>query len=138
MEGLSRLYNVQIQHRACDLTDAAAREAFWETIRSRDLRFHLLINVAGIDFEGPFTERSPEELGTIVRLNVEAVVAMTRMVLPSRDKARTLRIVNVSSLAGFYPMPVAIGSEKKNVLPLPNSLWTQIRPAWASTSFFVM
>jgi short-subunit dehydrogenase len=105
-EGLRRLYNIGVRYAPCDLTDPAARERLWETIRAEGLQFHMLINVAGLDYEGPFAERSLEELSTIVRLNIESVVAMTRMVLQFRDQTRTLRIVNVSSLAGYYPLPV--------------------------------
>ncbi|MGE5598480.1 MAG: SDR family NAD(P)-dependent oxidoreductase [Bacteroidota bacterium] len=127
--GLSRLYNVDIQYFACNLTDPAAREALWETIRERGLQFHLLINVAGIDFEGPFAERRPDELDAIVRLNVEATVAMTRRVLEHRDKTRTLRIINVSSLAGFYPMPVkaVYAASKRFLLQFSLALRCELR-----------
>ena len=104
--GLTRLYGVYIYAWPCDLTDAEARQALWQQARSLGLRFHMLINVAGIDFEGPFIERSPIELQNIVRLNVEGTIDMARRVLPFRDPTRTLRIINVSSLASYYPMPV--------------------------------
>ncbi len=128
-EGLSRLYNVDIRCQACNLTDQAAREALWETIRTGSLRLHLLVNVAGLDFEGPFAERTPEELATIVRLNVEATVAMTRRVLAFRDKTRTLRIINVSSLAGFYPMPVkaVYAASKRFLLDFSLALHRELR-----------
>jgi hypothetical protein len=70
------------------------------------LRFHLLINVAGVDFEGNFDHRTINELQTILRLNVESTVETTRCALAYRDPARPLHIINVSSLAGFYPMPL--------------------------------
>lgn len=105
-EGLTRLSNVSVLHSPCNLADPAAREMFWETIRAKGLQFHFLINVAGLDYEGLFAERSAEELNAIIRLNIESVVAMTRMVLQHRDAARSLRIINVSSLAGFNPIPV--------------------------------
>jgi hypothetical protein len=104
--GIERLYGVEVLHQACDLTDAAGREALWQRIDQCRLCFHMLINVAGIDYEGPFDERRVDELRTIVRLNIEATVEMNRRVLPFRDPARTLRIVNVSSLASYYPMPI--------------------------------
>jgi short-subunit dehydrogenase len=66
----------------------------------------MLINVAGVDYEGLFSERRPEELRTIVRLNVEATIEMTRRALHYRDPIQPLHIINVSSLASFYPMPV--------------------------------
>lgn len=104
--GVERMYGVEVLCRPCDLTDAAARAALWQDIGRGGLCFHMLINVAGIDYEGPFDERRVDELCTIVRLNIEATVEMSRRVLPFRDPARTLRIVNVSSLAGYYPMPI--------------------------------
>lgn len=104
--GLERLYGVRVLHHACDLTDPAAREALWQHVRQMGLAFHFLINVAGRDFEGPFDERRVEELRTLLRLNIEATVEITRRVLAFRDPARTLRIINVSSLASFYPMPI--------------------------------
>ena len=91
-----------------DLPEEAlsAAAAGLEHVDRLGLRFHCLINVAGLDYEGPFGERKVGELRTIVRLNIESTVEMTRSILPFKDPARTLRIVNVSSLAAFYPMPV--------------------------------
>ena len=104
--GLTRLYGVEVLYHPCDLTDSAARDVLWQHISQLGLRFHALINVAGVDYEGPFGERSLNELRTIIRLNIEATVEMTRRILPLRDPMRTLRVINVSSLAGYYPMPV--------------------------------
>lgn len=104
--GLQRLYGVSVLTYTCDLTDPAARASMWADIARQGLRFHCLLNIAGIDYEGPFGERRVDELHTIVRLNIEATVAMTRAILEFRDPARTLRVVNVSSLAAYAPMPI--------------------------------
>jgi short-subunit dehydrogenase len=115
--GLERMYGVKVLRYAADLTDPDAREALWQHIGRLGLRFHFLLNVAGIDYEGPFNERKVDELRTILRLNVEATVEMTRRVLQHRDPSQTLRIVNVSSLAAFYPMPVkAVYASSKRFL----------------------
>jgi short-subunit dehydrogenase len=128
-EGLRRLYNVGIKYAACNLVDPAARQGLWDSIRSKGLQFHMLINVAGLDFEGPFAERSPEELAMIVRLNVESTVSMTRMILQFRDRARTLRIINVSSLAGYYPLPVkaVYAASKRFLLDFSLALRRELR-----------
>jgi hypothetical protein len=128
-EGLLRLHNVDVQYSACNLTDPAARGSLWETIGGRNLQIHALINVAGVDFEGPFAERSLGELNTIIRLNIESVVAMTRTVLQYRDKTRTLRIINVSSLAGFYAMPVkaVYAASKRFLLDFSRALHRELR-----------
>jgi short-subunit dehydrogenase len=91
----------------------------------------MLLNVAGIDYEGPFDERRVDELHTIIRLNIEATVAMTRCILEFRDPARTLRIVNVSSLAGYVPMPIkaVYAASKRFLLDFSLALHQELRAA---------
>lgn len=104
--GIERLYGVRVHTHAADLTDPDARERLWQHIERQGMRFHGLLNVAGIDYQGPFDERRVDEVQRILRLNVEATVEMTQRVLHRRDPSQTLRIVNVCSLAAFYPMPM--------------------------------
>lgn len=127
--GIERLYGVEALRHPCDLTDAAARRELWHHIDQSGLCFRMLINVAGIDYEGPFAERRVDELCTIVRLNVEAAVEMSRRVLTLRDPARTLRIVNVSSLASYYPMPIkaVYAASKRFLLDFSLALSQELR-----------
>lgn len=104
-EGLRRQYGVEARYYACDLVEQAARDALWSEINRLGLVFFFLFNVAGIGCEGPFKRQSSKELHALLRLNIEAVVDTTQRVLQFRDSSRRLHIVNVSSLAGFYPMP---------------------------------
>ena len=46
--GLSRLYNVEIKYRPCNLADPAAREEFLKSQETAGLQFHFLINNAGL------------------------------------------------------------------------------------------
>ncbi len=115
--GLKRMYGVEVLTYPADLTGEDDREALWRHIDQLGLRFHFLINVAGIDFEGLFNERKVGEIRTLLRLNVEATVEMTRRALQLRDPIQPFRIVNVCSLAAFYPMPVkAIYASSKRFL----------------------
>ncbi len=104
--GIKRLYNIRVIHKECDLTDDLSRNRLWSFIEDNELKFNFLINVAGLDYEGIFNEQSVGELDTIIRLNINATVVMTNRILKYRDYARQFRIVNVSSLAAYYPMPV--------------------------------
>ncbi len=128
-EGMRRLHGVQACVLPCDLTDAASRDAFWAEVQRLDLRVHFLINAAGVEFEGPFEERAVEEIRTLLRLNVEAAVEMTRRALDRRDPARTLHVVNVSSLAGFYPMPVKAlyAASKRFLIDFSRALRQELR-----------
>jgi short-subunit dehydrogenase len=115
--GMERMYGARVQYRAADLIDPVAREVLWHYIDRQNLSFHALFNVAGIDYEGLFDERRIDELHAVLRLNIESTVEMTRRVLQHRDPSQTLRIVTVSSLAAFYPMPVkAVYASSKRFL----------------------
>ena len=127
--GLARLYNVDVFTYPCDLADPQSRSALWADVANRGLRFHFLANVAGVDFEGAFLERQVDELRSILRVNVEGTVEMIWGVLSHRDVSRTLRIVNVSSLAGFYPMPLkaTYAASKRFLLDLSIALNEELR-----------
>ena len=116
-KGLMRLFNVRVLYDACDLSNPEAREAFWQHINDLGIDFKMLINVAGVDFEGAFMERAKDEIDTILKVNVVATVAMTRSVIENRRNDNPLYIINVSSMAGFYPMPLkAIYAASKRFL----------------------
>ncbi len=134
--GLRRTYGVEVITQACDLTDATGRAALVESLRRQGLRFWSLVNVAGIDFEGPFLEQSPAHIRTIVRLNVEAVLEMTHALLGLRDPLSAFRIINVASLAAFYPMPVkaTYAASKRFLLDFSLALREEVRPLGATVT----
>jgi short-subunit dehydrogenase len=98
-------YGVKVLRLSCDLTDAESRDKLYQQLRSGRERIDALINVAGVDHEGLFLEQSPSALTTIVRLNIEGTLDLSRNVLPLRDRSRQFLLINVASLAGFYAMP---------------------------------
>ncbi|MDR3552163.1 MAG: SDR family NAD(P)-dependent oxidoreductase [Clostridia bacterium] len=103
---LSRAYHVRVETAACDMARAESRSALFERLAAQECRFWMVINVAGMAYEGPFLERTRGEITNIVRVNVESTLDVTRALLDLRDRTKTCRIINVCSMAGFYPMPV--------------------------------
>jgi short-subunit dehydrogenase len=105
-EAIARTYGVQVGWAPADLTDPGSCETLFEQILAAPYRFRVLINVAGLDHEGIFLDRSRDEMRTIVDLNIEGTLAVTHALLPRRDPGATFRIITVASLAAFFPMPV--------------------------------
>lgn len=103
---LRQTYRVRVDWQASDLTDPNSRAELIRQAAEDRAPFSALINVAGVDFEGPFFDQSPQQIRTIIRLNVEGTLDMIRGMLSLRDPLAPFRIINVASLAGFYPMPV--------------------------------
>ncbi len=126
---LRSAYGVQAFTQPGDLTDPLLRESLFERIRAAGLSIHMLINVAGIDHEGLFFEQSSQQILNIVRLNIEATLAMIHAALPCRDLNSTFRIINVSSLAAFYPMPVkaTYAATKRFLLDFSLALREEVR-----------
>ena len=51
-------------------------------------------------------ERRAEEITTILRLNIESALLMLHAILPHRDHSLTFRVINVSSMGGYFAMPI--------------------------------
>lgn len=116
-ESLKNTYGVNIKYNQCDLTDFCSRTELFRKIEEQGLSFWFLINIAGLDYEGLFSERTREQITRMLRLNIEGNLEMTYSILKSRDTSRTFRVLNVCSLAAFYPMPVkAMYSSSKRFL----------------------
>ncbi len=128
-DGLSHAYGVQAWPYACDLTDAGQRGRLFDHIHTEGLRFGMLINVAGIDHEGLFYEQSGTQIQAIVQLNVAATLAMSHDILPYRDLNTPFHLINVSSLAAFYPMPVkaTYAATKRFLLDFSLALREEVR-----------
>lgn len=103
---LQNTYGTKIIFCDSGLTDFASRSRLFDFLSSMGLRFWALINVAGVDFEGPFSQQTRDAIRTIIRLNIEATLDITHELLEWMDPFKPFRIINVASLAAFYPMPI--------------------------------
>lgn len=104
-EALRTTYGIRVETYPCDMTDETSRDGMFAYMEERGYRFWGLVNVAGLDFEGPFLEIEREQIRTILRLNIEGTLEITHAVLSRRDQSRRFRLITVGSLASFYPMP---------------------------------
>jgi uncharacterized protein len=64
-----------------------------------------LINNAGLGDHGPFATADPIHVNEQVQVNVLALTALTRALLPRMITQKRGAILNVSSSAGFLPLP---------------------------------
>lgn len=135
-ESLHSAYNVRVQTAVCDLSNADSRAKLFTKIRRANLKFWALINVAGLDYEGVFFERTRQQIRSILRVNIEATVEVTHAVLEYRDPLAAFRIINVASLAAFYPMPVkaTYAASKRFLVDFSLALREELRPIGATVT----
>ncbi len=91
-----------------DVTDLAKVEKLPGLIRELTARpVDVLVNNAGVPGGGPFVELSHEQIEAVVRVNLLAVLHVTRVFLPGMLERGHGHIVNVASLAGRFAAPSA-------------------------------
>lgn len=85
----------------------ALRSALEETV-ARFGGLDGVVNNAGAHFRGPLDERTPDEVGVMVDVNLRAPLVLTNLALPYLQASAETRgkafVVNVASLAGKVPL----------------------------------
>jgi short-subunit dehydrogenase len=102
---LEREHGVRAEVAACDLSDAAERDALVGTLAERGLRVEALLNNAGFGSAGPFQRLERDWELRMVRTNVEAVVDLCARYVPEMVERGRGAILNVASTAAFQPLP---------------------------------
>ena len=86
-----------------DLGNPDAPEQIYDA--TRDLAVDILVNNAGLGQYGAFHLSPPEQEFSMVRVNCEAVVRLTRLFLPRMVERRRGWVLVVASTASFQPVP---------------------------------
>lgn len=105
MEYLRKHHQVSIRYYSCDLTNEEERRQLIDTFNQEGFKFSGLINVVGREFEGPFLERTRDEVNYMLDLNIGVMLNLTLPILKMRDLQERFMLINVASMGGFFPMP---------------------------------
>lgn len=103
---------------AVDLTEPDAPDRVYDRIDSLDGHVETLVNNAGAPVYGEFADTEWDQTRTVIRLNVEALTALTHRFVDDMRERGHGRICNTASLAGTVPTPTAAvyGATKAYVL----------------------
>jgi len=127
--GLERQFDVAVAVKACDLTSPESVDEMLSFIDRHRIGFDMLLNIAGLDFEGGFTRRERENIVKIVTLNDAATLRITHAILERRRPGRPFYVVFVSSLASMFPMPLkaTYAASKRFLLDFAISLRQELK-----------
>lgn len=126
---LQREFGVAVRPIPRDLTEENAPQEIFDALAAEGVGIEILCNNAGLGQRGKFWENPADRDITMVRLNVEAVVRLTRLFLrPMLDRGHG-RILNTASIAGFEPGPqlAVYHATKAFVLSFSESLATELQ-----------
>jgi short-subunit dehydrogenase len=84
----------------------------------------VLVNNAGVEFGGPFLERTPEEIEGLTQVNLVATMLITHSALPGMLERRRGHVVNIASMAGKVASPflAAYSGSKHGVIGFTGAL----------------
>jgi short-subunit dehydrogenase len=102
---IQKVYDVDILPMAADLRDQAAPQYLFDQLHGGGVDIHILVNNAGLGQKGDFAFAPLERDVDIIRLNIEAVIRMTKLFLKPMLEVNYGRVVNTASVAGFEPGP---------------------------------
>jgi short-subunit dehydrogenase len=102
---VQRFPDLKIDTFAADLAVASERERLTGWIIREEIPLNLLINNAGLGDLGPFDTAEWSRLSPMLEVNVTALTHLTHLLLPMLRAQNAAGILNVSSVAGFFPLP---------------------------------
>jgi short-subunit dehydrogenase len=133
-ELLNRNPNLEVHLRVVDLAEKAQIESLIDALADDKIEIDLLINNAGLGDSGPFAASDPMRNEQMALVNIVALTSLTRRLLPQMIAKRRGGILNVSSSAGFLPIPghAVYAATKAYVTSFSEALRAELRGAGVS------
>lgn len=103
-QDLASRHGVPVDPLPADLIDEAGLATVEARLADPAAPIDLLVNNAGMSLNRGFLQASAADQERLLRLNVHAVMRLTRAALPGMVERRQGSIINVSSVAGFGPV----------------------------------
>jgi short-subunit dehydrogenase len=126
--------NPVVHVRESDLADPAQLKELMAWLDREKINVDLLINNAGLGDLGSFATSDPRRNEQIMHVNMVALTSLTRHLLPQMIARRRGGILNVSSSAGFLPIPgfAVYAASKAYVTSFSEALRAELRGSGVS------
>ncbi len=128
---LSSLFpNLDVRIYRADLCDERERAALAGWLEEQNLPVHLLVNNAGLGDHGDFLGSDYARVKAMIETNITALTHLTHALLPRMVAGGRAAVLNVSSVAGFFPLPnmAVYSATKAYVTSFSEALRMELRP----------
>ncbi len=129
-------YGVNTFAFGLDLAEPDAPERLVNWVEGQALPVSAVVNNAGVSYNHRFEDSSLRENAGCILLNNLALVQITRLMLPELQRRRRGYVLNVASLAAFFPMPyqTVYAPTKAFVMSFSLGLREELRKSTVSVS----
>ena len=101
----SRHGNLTVHVYGADIGKEDQRVALVKWLPSQNVKVDFLINNAGLGDHGAFESADWNKARSMIDVNISALTHFIHLLLPSMTLAGRAAILNVSSIAGYFPLP---------------------------------
>lgn len=121
---------VSLDYEVIDLAQPDAAHRLYAAACRRRPALDLLVNNAGFGLHGDFVDLPMARIQEMLRLHVNTVVESVRLFLPGMIERRRGGIINVSSIAGLFPVPylAEYAATKAFLIVFSEALAQEVRP----------
>ena len=105
VDRITRLHPVKADWLALDLSTADAARKVYDWCRAKGYTVQALVNNAGYGLSGPFDRYSADAYLNMMNLNMNTLVALTRLFLPDLRTQPKAYILNIASSAAYQAVP---------------------------------
>ena len=122
--------NLDVRVYCADLAAADRRHALADWLRSENIGVDFLVNNAGLGDHGEFDSADWDRIRAMIDLNISALTHLTHLLVGRMAASGRAAILNVSSVAGFIPLPnmAVYAATKAYVTSLSEALAIELRP----------
>lgn len=133
---LEDTYGIQVDILSYDLSEETSAGKIAQWCIEKKIPLKVLCNVAGLGGVKDYLSQPLDTMRYMVNLNIESCMALTQLLLPLLEQNKPSYILNVSSMAGFAPIPSKnmYSATKSAVLFFSYSLRNQLRKKNISVS----
>lgn len=103
---LEAAHGVTVHVLPKDLARPEAPQEIHDEVRTLGVTVDYLVNNAGFGYRGFFHKQDWATNEAMIKLNILALAALTRLFLPDMVARHSGRILNLGSMAGFMPGPL--------------------------------
>ncbi len=138
-KSLSDLGAASVELLNADLGQISSVDGLISDLQARGVQVDVLINNAGQLTGGLLEEQSLEDIQSMLAVNVNAVIRLTRHILPQMLARKSGRIVNNASVSGkmFFPCASTYAASKAAVVAFTESMKQELRNTGVSTLLMI-
>ncbi len=96
-------FGTEVLYFEVDLTSQGGPESLFHFIRENSYRINILVNNAGIGFEGPIDTYTVKQIDWMILLNVRALTMLTYYLAPELKSHGKSYLLNISSFGCYTP-----------------------------------